>query len=275
MPTLVAVGGYGGTAESQAVRLGKDFQHLRVLGWQIDNVAPSGEVARYVMRTVDNRLRLRLSPEQKAALLRAAMLADRADLATRLGLEDATTSAPQHVAVAAEPIPHLDAVIEAVTHRCRCRFAYHGVERVADPQVVRRGSNGWYLEAVEAGASEAKTFRIDRMSEVSIGLPGSAAVVGVRARPSLDPMTWAEDEPVEVTVTLDPDFREDVVALLRRPVGEVQVEDELHLTFRVTNRDALHARLLELGPRVRIVGPAEVRDELVQRLADAAGVEVP
>ncbi|WP_181407449.1 hypothetical protein [Nocardioides sambongensis] len=43
------------------------------------------------------------------------------------------------------------------------------------------------------------------------------------------------------------------------------------LTYRVTNREALRARLNELGRRVWIEGPEDVRREVVTALARAAG----
>jgi predicted DNA-binding transcriptional regulator YafY len=268
---LIAAAGYGGEQVQDSLQ--NDLRRLRDLGWQIENVADVGEPARYVMTTVDNRLRLRLTPDQTAALQRAAAVADRADLVTRLGLGDLRPEAAEPVRVQlGEPPSALDEVIEAVARRCRIRFEYKAAERRADPQVVRSGKGGWYLEAVEVGDTQVKTFHVGRMSGVELEAPGTAVITGQRARRTLDPMTWEEDPPVDVVVTLDPAFRDDVVALLRRPVAEQRVGDELRLTFRVVNRAALRTRLFELGRRVRVVGPPEVREELLAALRDAAGL---
>ena len=76
---LIRDGHYGeGDAGSQ---LNRDFRHLREQGWQIENVADSGEDGRYVLVAGDNRLRLTFTPAQQAALRQAALLADRDDLA--------------------------------------------------------------------------------------------------------------------------------------------------------------------------------------------------
>ena len=57
-----------------ATQLGKDLKRLRQQGWQIDNVAGKGEPAVYRMIAGDNRLRLKLTPGQLAALQRAVIL---------------------------------------------------------------------------------------------------------------------------------------------------------------------------------------------------------
>ena len=84
---LAEIAGFDG--ERPMDQLKRDIRSLTDQGWQIDNVAGQGEPARYRMRTVDNRLRVRLTPPQQRALQRAVLLADRNDLIDRLGLGDA------------------------------------------------------------------------------------------------------------------------------------------------------------------------------------------
>ncbi len=53
---LLEVGQYGGQSAPQD-QLGLDLRNLRKQGWQIDNVAATGESGRYRMVSGDNRLR--------------------------------------------------------------------------------------------------------------------------------------------------------------------------------------------------------------------------
>src|SRR5262245_38606146 len=73
--------------ESRNEQLAREVRHLNRQGWQIDNIAPDGETARYRMRSVDNRLRVALSPAQQRELRRAVLLVNRGNLADQLGLE--------------------------------------------------------------------------------------------------------------------------------------------------------------------------------------------
>ncbi|UMG91666.1 hypothetical protein [Nocardioides sp. TF02-7] len=59
-PRLAEIAGFEGSAAAD--QLARDIRSLNAQGWQIDNIAEPGDVARYRMRTVDNRLRLRLTP---------------------------------------------------------------------------------------------------------------------------------------------------------------------------------------------------------------------
>ena len=75
---LIELGEYG--AADAATQLGKDLKRLVQQGWQIDNIAGKGEPAVYRMTAGDNRLRLKLTPGQLAALQRAVILSRREDI---------------------------------------------------------------------------------------------------------------------------------------------------------------------------------------------------
>jgi hypothetical protein len=59
---------------------------------------------------------------------------------------------------------------------------------------------------------------------------------------------------------------------LLEPAAETDLLDgTVELRYLVTNREALRSRLYELGTRVRLVGPEDVRAELLAELAEMAG----
>jgi hypothetical protein len=100
------------------------------------------------------------------------------------------------------------------------------------------------------------------MMDLQIGPPGSAHLPDDVQRPGLDPITWQVDPPVTATLEC-PGFQDDTMRLVggRANGDEVQVP--------VTNRLVFLARVVELGSRVRLVGPPELRDEL-RSLLEAA-----
>jgi len=283
---LAEIAGFDG--ERSMDQLKRDIRSLTDQGWQIDNLAGQGEPARYRMRTVDNRLRVRLTPPQQRALQRAVLLADRNDLIDRLGLGDRTPgggSPPESGVVAGVPTTGHDAllatVLRAVRMGSRLRFTYKGTPRVVHPESVRSQNGTWYLRGQEEGsgtgapngAPVVKAFVVARMSDVTADPPRTARPVRAARHPGLHPMSWEIDPPIEVTLRTAADHQPDVRRWLGEPAAEEVAGDDVVMRYVVTNRAALRTRLYELGRRVVLVGPEEIRRELLDELRDLVGGE--
>lgn len=253
-------------------QLGRDFRHLAKLGWKIDNIADKGLMAIYRMTSVDNRLRVRLSPEQQAALRRAALLVNRADLADRLGLTGADKPAEVVATLQAADPGALDTVVRGVRRHARLRFRYKGTERVVHPESVRTYTTQWYLRGREEGSDTDKTYAVARMLDVRADAPGTAERPEVTRHAGLHPMSWQLDPPVDVTLRTAPEYADDVRRWLGNPTSVAETgEATVDLTYRVTNRAAFRARVYQLGTRVHVVGPEDVRAEILDELATMAG----
>jgi predicted DNA-binding transcriptional regulator YafY len=297
---LLKVAGWEDAADGVSA-LKRDFRHLAALGWQIDNLAGPGYEAIYKMTSVDNRLRVKLTAEQQAALRRAVLLVDRADLADRLGLTAADRPAEVVATLQAVGTGALDTVVRAVRQRGLLRLRYKGSVRVVHPESLTTYTTQWYLRAREDGTDVVKTYAVSRMLDVQADAPGTAERP-TRARHSgLHPMSWEIDPPVEVTLRTTPEHVDDVRRWLGEPLsvadatpitdatpatdaapvvepGETQpvetqpVETQpVTLRYRVTNRAAFRARVYQLGRRVAVVGPDDVRAEILAELATMAG----
>lgn len=279
---LAEIAGFDG--ERPMDQLKRDIRSLTDQGWQIDNIAGQGEPARYRMRTVDNRLRVRLTPPQQRALQRAVLLADRNDLVDRLGLGDPVTTPPVAGVVAGVPTAGHDALLATVLQAVRMgsvlRFTYKGTPRVVHPESVRSQNGTWYLRGQEDAEGEeapVKAFVVARMSDVSADEPRTARPVRAVRHPELHPMSWQIDPPVEVTLRTTTDHQPDVRRWLGEPAAEEVAPstgpgaDEVTMRYVVTHRAALRARLYELGRRVVLVGPDEVRRELLDELHELKG----
>ncbi|KAA1424243.1 WYL domain-containing protein [Nocardioides antri] len=282
---LAEIAGFDGARAMDQLK--RDIRSLTDLGWQIDNIAGQGENARYRMRTVDNRLRVRLTPPQQRALQRAVLLADRNDLIDRLGLGDAAGPSDDPGVVAGVPTTGHDAalaaVLRAVRLGCRVRFIYKGSPRVVHPESVRSQNGTWYLRGQEdptdgsTNEPPVKAFVVARMSDVTADEPGTARPVRAARHPGLHPMSWQIDPPVEVTLQTTTEHQPDVHRWLGEPaseeVGPPTGAGSRTVTMRyvVTHRAALRARLYELGRRVALVGPEDVRRELLDELVELKG----
>jgi predicted DNA-binding transcriptional regulator YafY len=273
---LVRVAGFGGGKDA-GTQLSRDIANLGKQGWQIENVAAPGEAAVYRMTTVDNRLRVRLTPGQQTALRRAVLMADRGDLAKRLGLPDpgGATEAPAAAAVRAVAPADLGLVVDAVRDHQLLRFGYKGTQRVVHPESVRNQNDVWYLRGVEDGDLDdpvVKAFVVSRMTDVDADGPATARALPPVRHTALHPMAWEIDPPVDVVLSTPVHYEPDVRRWLGEPAGVSEgAGDTLLLRYRVTHRAALRTRLNELGDRVRIVGPDEVRAEVIAALDAARG----
>src|SRR3546814_6393883 len=133
---LIEIAGFEGEYAQRL--LTRELGHLIKQGWQIDSIGEPGTQARYRMVTVDNRLRVALTPAQQRALQRAVLLADRDDLVQRLGLPD--SERPPSMGADLPLAGHdeqLAEVLRAVRFGCLLRYRYNGSARVAHPQAVR------------------------------------------------------------------------------------------------------------------------------------------
>ena len=264
---LTALGSADAAPEARRRMLTRDIDQLNLLGYDVRNVAEAGADGVYVMRARDNRLQVLLTPEQRGELLRAALAAGLDDLGGHLGANDPPT-APS----ASSPAPPtLDLVQRGTTRHCLVRFTYKGEPRVVHPGQVHSGPSGWYLRGREESSGIVKEYVVSRMSDVSLGDPGSADVLDEVSRPTLDPLSWGEDPPTEVVLAVEPDQLVLVENLLGSPTRTEETAGGLLATYVVTNRAVFRWRLYELGTRVRVVAPDDVRAEMLAELRAMVG----
>lgn len=266
---LIRVAGFDPAAKDPGSQLTREFRHLRAAGWQIDNVAEDGGDGHYVLLNMDHRLRLRLSPQQQAALRRAALLADRQDLADRLDRPAAPdqAGAPVPLSIRTRAAEELETVLSALTGHRLLEFRYKNRARTAHPARVEVSHGNWYLHAQETEGGTVKRFRVDRMSEVRAQAPGTARVL-TAPRHSLQPLSWEKDPPVTVEVRTQQEFLPEMTRWLGEPagVGAPDVRGRVVLRYVVTHREGLRSRIYELGTRVEVLGPPEIRADLIAHL---------
>lgn len=249
-----------GTDDARRRMLSRDIEHLNNLGYDIRNVAEPGADGVYVMRARDNRLQVHLTPEQRGELLRAAIAAGLEGIGAHL----AGDGQPEAPTIASSG--HLDLVQRGTTRHCRVRFEYKGEPRVVHPARVHSGPSGWYLSGREEGQEVVKEFVVSRMSDVSLDPPGTAEIVDETPRPSLDPLSWLQDPPTDVVVEMPAEHRLLVENLLGQPRELTEDANTVRMTYVVTNRAVFRWRVYELGTRVRVLGPEDVRREMLAEL---------
>jgi predicted DNA-binding transcriptional regulator YafY len=238
-PTLMQRIGYEDNPAGKRAFM-RDLETLRSVGLVIDNAAEAGEDARYVLKPDDVRMRVEFTPTQLTALRTALATANLAGV----------------VRVERTPPEGLERAQEAVRARCVMLFTYNGKQREVDPQSWQWSGHDLVVLGYERQSDKFKSFAVARMGELSLGPPGSANLPAAVERPQLDPITWKVDPPMRAVLHC-PGYVRDTVAMVGgRAVGD----DEVHT--EVTNRLLFLARVVELGERVVLRAPEDLRTEL-------------
>jgi proteasome accessory factor B len=183
---------------------------------------------------------------------------------------------PGTATAAVAPLPAIPALVplfEAVAERRPVTFAYRGEEREVEPWRLAFRRGHWYLEGFDRGREAERQFRLDRLEgEVALGQAGEASRPPEQARSGApEPWRFGEGEPVVARLLVDADqapwavdrLGEEAVAH-RRPDGAVE------LTLPVTNREAFRSFVLGFLDHAEVLGPPELRDDMVGWLRDVA-----
>lgn len=159
----------------------------------------------------------------------------------------------------------------AIQHRAEIGFRYRGRLRRLQPYGLLSRDGQWYVTGWDRDADALRSFRVDRFDDpaVEVGDPGSferptdfraSQAFPADAREVGDP----GDGPRTAQVLVDASRAALVVVqggggdvVERRDDGAVVIE------VPCVNRGAFRAWLFDLGPDAEVVGPPEVRAEVV------------
>lgn len=170
------------------------------------------------------------------------------------------------------------ALFSGVSSRRVARFEYNGVPRRVDPYRLSYREGRWYLAGFDHGRQGERLFRADRVTgpvtledrEGAFERPGDI--------PAGPPPPWrlGDDEEIVVDLRVEAGPAEWVRTLARdETVAETTTDGSVHFKLRVTNRAAFRGFVLGLLDHAEVMGPPEVRDEMIYWLVSLAGQEGP
>lgn len=177
---------------------------------------------------------------------------------------------------------HLVPLFSALGERRRVAFRYRGEDRAVDPFRLSYAGGHWYLIGHDHLRGDTRRFRLDRME--SPPRPGEA---GGFQRPAGAPVTgppapWlmGDEDEVEALLLVDADQADRAVARTGpQAVRERRADGSVVLALAVTNREAFRSFALGFLDHAEVIGPQELRDDMLawlDRLAAAApGVPAP
>ncbi|MHB1536673.1 MAG: helix-turn-helix transcriptional regulator [Acidimicrobiales bacterium] len=163
----------------------------------------------------------------------------------------------------------------AVAERRRLEFRYRGSQRRVDPWRLSYRGGHWYLAGWDHGRGQERLYRLDRVE----GEVSAEDTPGAYARPDAGkvgpPPPWriGDDEEVVADLAVDADqARWAVGAMGEAAVTERSGDGSVRLAVPVTNRAAFRSFVLGFLDHAEVLGPPELRAEMVAWLTAVAGL---
>ena len=269
------VHGYPEDPESARRQFERDKQSLLDQGVPL-RVLEHPDEWRYAISADDFYLpRLELSFEEQLALdlalaaVRVGEAGPEAGLLHKLGAE---LDPAAEVLVAVPDERGLAQLHEALRRDGAARFRYHDVERDLDVWAVRFLNSHWYVAGFDHARGGRRVFRVDRIQgEVEVVRPGTVRVPDdFDAEATItDQLGLPGDEPAEAEVWVDALHAAAVAAALgARATSQAQPDGSVIVRFPVSHRGAFRSWLFGLLDHARVVGPPELRDDVVAWLRE-------
>jgi len=213
-----------------------------------------------------------LAPDELAALHLAAS-AVRLDGASgvealwKLGGEVAEEG-PAPTVAALPGAAHLATMFAAVSARRQVAFHYRGRNRRVDPWRLSFRNGHWYLAGHDHDAAGERMFRLDRIDS-DVEASGGDAAFERPAHVGAQPPPWEMGAEEALTARLLVDAGQ--AAWAASHVGSKAVETwrpdgSAVLAVRVTNREAFRSFVLGFLDHAEVLGPPELRAEMVRWL---------
>lgn len=170
------------------------------------------------------------------------------------------------VTLAALPAPRgLATAFAAISVRRRLGFSYRGRQRRLDPYRLSFRGGRWYLLGHDHDRQEQRWYRLDRFESEPVAEPENGAFERPeRTAEPVAPWELGGGEAVTARLLVDADQAGWAVGHLgREAVEEWRPDASVVVGVRVTNRDAFRSFVLGFLDHAEVLGPPDVRDEMV------------
>jgi proteasome accessory factor B len=252
----------------------RDKETLRELGVPITVESPDGFGAEqaYRIRPDDYYLPELALTDAELAALHVAITAVRLaggqahEALAKLG---GLAGEGHDVALAEVPVtPMVADLFDAVSRRATVAFTYREEPRRLEPYGVVLRWGHWYVVGRDLDRAAPRAFRVDRIEGGADVGPAGAFEPPPDVDPAAfvrdDPLTYGEDRPVDARVLVDPSRAGWVVEQLGEEAVVARHDDgSVEVTLPVVNRAAFRSWVLDLLDHAEVLGPDDLRDDLV------------
>ena len=182
---------------------------------------------------------------------------------------------PVGVALAAIPTsPALTVIFAALGERRVVRFRYGGIDRQVRPYRLDFVKGRWYLSGFDEGRDDERRFRLDRFeSDVESGEPEAYERPDHELGLALDPWQLGEGEPIAAQILVDAEQVSQAASQLPSETPWVYGTDGSAVaTIQVVNTPAFRSFVLTFLDHAEVIGPPELRRDMVDWLQAMVGV---
>ncbi|HKA84059.1 MAG TPA: WYL domain-containing protein, partial [Acidimicrobiales bacterium] len=154
----------------------------------------------------------------------------------------------------------------AIAAQTPVRFTYRGAERRVDPYRLDFLRGRWYLSGFDHTRDDERVYRLDRFESGVERLGGPHFERPATAVPggALEPWQIGEEDAVEAQVLVDAAQAPWIVQHLGPgSVAEERADGSVVVTMTVTNRDSFRSFVLTFLDHAEVLGPAELRADVV------------
>lgn len=236
-----------------------DTGRLRDLGFAIENAAPEGLEARFVLRPTPWRVPVELDDREQALLswvMRSTPEQDDDGFGPLTSSYDALLGA----------LPHgLGLVHAALAGQRSLVIDRDGEEKVVEPVQLASYQGRWSLLVRFPNSAQVYGYRLDRLEVLRLGDVLPAAPERIDPLTVLDPTAWKKHEPRSVEIRCDTRDLPLVASWFPRAECD-EAGYEAVLRFASTNCEAVVDRVLGLAGAARLVAPESAVDGLRGRL---------
>jgi proteasome accessory factor B len=273
------VPGYPDNADSQKRQFERDKRSLQEQGVPL-RIEEHGDEWFYEIRKSEYYLDLDLTDDERLALELALSAvrfggAPADDVLAKVGADLDPARVPVTTSLPADGA--LPVLFDARRRRARVTFDYLGSRRTVDLFGVWFENGFWYAAGHDRTRDGFRVFRVDRIEgDVDVVDPGTVDVPADFNPADVIPDAYElpGDEPVVAVVRVDPVHGPLVADRLgTKAVVETDADGSVLVRFLVTNRAAFRSWLFGLLDHAIVVGPPELRNDVVAWLTEMAAAQ--
>lgn len=246
----------------------KDVADLKALGYSVREESiqrRGGRITRYSVDKENSPANVRFSADQAIALSRLVQymwLGSEAqdDLADAVDADADERTAALHVHAPTE----LATVWRAQLTGGSISFR-HARQKRTLVDVALTFDDQWRVTGWDTTSEGFRTFPLATITDVKLGSVERPPADKRSAETGSAPLDWPLDPPCMAELRVADGHLSDALRTLRSPQNEPELVHGL-LRVRVMNREAFVRAVLQLGPHVVLVGPADLRAQLIERL---------
>ena len=157
-------------------------------------------------------------------------------------------------------------MFDAISNRKRVLFVYGAKSRDVEPWRLEFTNGRWYLIGNDLPEDGAKTFRIDKITELKVDdANASYEIPSSPPRVNLKPWSYGKGEAIETTVRIDSDLLDWASTSLQADIQILQDGSGI-AKVDVHNKEAFFTRLTLLLDHAEILSPEKMRTDYLTHI---------